>query len=228
MKKYFLILFFIVMIGISACGKDSVIVAIEGSLAEKRIALVDSTTTGAYASIMTGYREEEYVINGIATELIEFCVVTFMIDGFEAYDYTKAQCVINIGIERYERDLELNPYDNSLVTDLGKIYNIDENVMARLLVNGKTYKFYFKPVSREWCVDSDSAIRIYADYFREDLQSFITSAKLQGEVYVKILSDRKLGAYYWHISFVSTSGDRLSAVIDVETGELVSNDIKIL
>ena len=227
MKRYFLILFFVVNIMLGGCYKDTTFIALNNSIAEKRISLVYGECDGVKATIMTGYREEDYVINGVASNLIEFFVLTFYVEGFDAYDYGEATFILNIGIDRFTGVLELNPYDNSLVVDIGKIYDVSENVMAKLNILGKTYKIYFKPVSSEWCINADSAIDIYYKTFKGDLKNFVVKDKLNGEVYVKILQEEIGKQYYWYISFVSTDGKSVSALIDIDTGDIVTSSVNI-
>ena len=227
MKRYFLVLFFVLIIMLSGCGKDKVIIALNNSIAEKRISLSKGECQGVKATLMSGYREQDYVINGNATNLIEFLVLTFYVDGFEAYDFLEASYILNIGIERFTGNLELNPYDNSLVADIGKMYNITENVMAKLMLNGKTYKIYFKSVSALWNIDADAAINIYCNSFRKELEHFVTYDKLNGEVYVKILQEDKIEGYYWYITMVTPSGKSISAVIDIDSGNVITNSVNI-
>ena len=227
MKRYFLILFFVVISLLGGCGKDETFVALNNSLAEKRISLAYGECDGVKATIMTGYREEDYVINGVASNLIEFFVLTFYVDGFDAYDYGVATFVLNIGMDRFTGELELNPYDNSLVVDIGKIYDISENVMAKLNLLGKTYKIYFKPISSTWAISADMAIEIYYTTFKNELKNFVVKDKLNGEVYVKILQEDIGKQYYWYISFVSTDGKSVSALIDIDTGDIVTSSVNI-
>ncbi|MBQ9791580.1 MAG: hypothetical protein IJW28_03235 [Clostridia bacterium] len=209
------------------CGKDTTFIALNNSISEKRISVASGKTEGVSATIMCGYRERDYVINGVASELIEFCVLTFYIDGFEAYDFIKADYILNIGLDRFTGELELNPFDNSLVTDIGKIFNINENVMAKLQLNGKTYKIYFSAVSSDWAVGVDEAIKIYVDTFRTELKNYVVSDKLNGEVYVKILYDTSMDEYFWHINFVTPNGVNIASVINIHNGEVLTNNTNI-
>ena len=227
MKRYFLMLFFVVIILLGGCGKDTTLIALNNSIAEKRISLAYGECDGVQATIMTGYREEDYVINGKASSLIEFFVLTFYVDGFEAYDYGEATFVLNIGIDRFTGVLELNPYDNSLVVDIGKIYDVSENVMAKLNLLGKTYKIYFRLVTSSWAIDADRAMDIYYNTYKDDLKNFVVKDKLNGEVYIKILQEEIGKQYYWYISFVSTDGKTLSAIIDIDTGDIVTSSVNI-
>ena len=47
-------------------------------------------------------------------------------------------------------------------------------------------------------------------------------------MYVKMIHDRDIDAYYWHVDFISTIGSKISIVIDKDTGKILVDNVNIL
>ena len=227
MRRIFLI-FFLSIYMLVGCSIDSTYDIVQGSLSEVRVSLAKGYRDGVVATLMCGYRECEYVYDGVCTESVEFGVLTFSIDGFDKYDYGEPTYVLNVGMERYSGVLELNPFDSTLVADVGKVMNIQENVVAYLHINGARYDIYLNPVSSEWQIDSDSVLHIFVDKYKDTLREYIQGDSISGETYVKMVYDDTLDEYYWYVNFITTQGSTISMIVDKDTGHVLVDKINIL
>ena len=173
MKKWFLIFFLLLIMAISGCKWDSTLDIVTNSIAEDRISISKGEKDGVTCTLMCGYREEDYVLNGVSTNLIEFGVLTFSISGFTPFDYGEPTYVLNVGIDRFSGGLELNPYDSTLVADVEKVMNIDENVVAYLNLNGKTYEIHLNSISKQWQVTHSLALKTFVETYKKELKEHI-------------------------------------------------------
>ena len=176
------------------------------------------------ASLICGLREKDYVINGYATELIEFGILTFDIENINDYDEKIATYVLLVGTVRYDGDLQKNPFDNTLVADIKTIINSSENVTAKIIIGDFTQEIKLKNVCNNWSVDSEEVYKIVAKNFKDDIKKLIINNVFNGEVYVKIINDADInvGDYYWYVNIVNRTGRKLSLIISPHTSEILA------
>ena len=227
MRRYFLI-FFLSIFVLVGCGVDATYDIVYRSLAEVRVSLAKGVKDGVEATLMCGYRECDYVYDGVRTEPIEFGVLTFSVDGFDKYDYGEPTYILNVGLDRFSGVLELNPFDSTLVADVGRVMNIEENVVAYLQLNGTKHTIYLNPVSSEWQVNYEGVLRIFVEEYCDILQQYISNGAISGETYVKMVYDDTLNEYYWYVNFITTQGSTISMIVDKDTGNILVDKVNIL
>ena len=198
------------------------------NLSEVRYNLFQGKNENFNATFMTGEREEPYILNGVADNLVDFGVITvnFLTDtsslmGAPTYKLT-------IGEEFYEGNLEQDPYKKNYVADIG--VKVPDNSQVYLLVEWDTLYQTVKldPISVDWQVNWEQALDIAVKKIGEQqFNNLIKEGKLLAEVQVQIIADLSgtIGDYYWYVNIYGKNGSILSLVIDPNTGTVVSERI---
>jgi len=223
--KFFLILIASLVIFSSCTNKYENL--LKSNTAEVREFLMEGNGKDIKVSLICGKREKDYKINGYASELIEFGVLTFELENIDEYDENLANFVLLVGTTRYDGSLEKNPFDDTLVADIKKIINHNENVVAKIIIGDYSQEIKLKCVNNDFKVTSDDVYKIVASTYKKQLELINSNNVFNGEIYIKILNDADMykGDYYWYVTLVTRKGGKVSLIISPYTAEiLASND----
>ena len=67
-------------------------------------------------------------------------------------------------------------------------------------------------------------MNIFSEKHKEDIKVNSNKNKLNGEIYIKIVSsDKQLSSVYWYVLLTCTNGNVYASLIDVNSGEIVQN-----
>ena len=220
MKLFFLFLSVITLF--SGCSK---IDYIDKNIAEIRNFLYEGKVDGVTATLVCGYRESEYVLDGYATELVEFGVLTFDIAKIDENRTQNAKFTIQYGDNFLDGDLVKNPFDNTLVVDLKKIIDVDK-VVVHIIMDDNNKEISLVRLDKDWEFSSEDVKKIISKEFKEEIKPLIVDGVFKGEVYIKILNDADIykGDYYWYVSIIGQNGGRLNAIISPKTGQILSSN----
>lgn len=219
MKLFFLLLCSIIFLS-SCSGKYENL--LKSNTAEVREFVLEGKSENVTASLVCGKREKEYIVNGYATKLVDFGVLTFeKTDGFED---ELAKFVLLVGTIKFDGDLQKNPFDMSLVADIKTIINQTQKVSVQLIFENKTIDFKLELVNKNWKVDSEKVYEILAKKVSKDIDNFIVKNEFEAEVYIKIINDfdDNVSDYYWYICIIGRKGSRLSLIISPITQEILA------
>lgn len=220
--KIFLLLFFSI-ITLTACNNKYENL-LKSNTAEVREFLMEGKSDNVSATLICGMREKDYKVNGYATDLIEFGVITFTIDNIDDYDESLANFVLMVGTSRYDGYLEKNPFDDTLVADIKKVIDKNSIVTAKIMIGDFIREIELKLIGTDWKVSVDDVYKIVASKFKDQLNYLNSSNVFGGEVYIKILNDADIykGDYYWYVSIFSRKGGTLSMIISPYSKEILA------
>jgi len=194
----------------------------KNSLAEIRYNIFVGNSDNFDITFMSGKREKNYVINGYNTELIDFGVLTVTLKD-NNLNYSNSSFALTIDTLRYEGLFERNPFDDTLVSDIGVL--VDNNVQClnlKIIVDNISEDITLSNISYDWNVDCNDALKIATKQLNEELTPLITSEFL-GEIYVKIIPDTINNKnYLWYVNFVSRDGIKHSVLINPITKEILA------
>lgn len=226
--KIFLLLFFSIITFAACTNKYENL--LKSNTAEVREFLMEGESDGVSATLICGMREQEYKINGYATNLIEFGVLTFDLNNSDEFDENLANFVLFVDTSRYDGTLEKNPFNDTLVADIKKVINKSSIVTAKIMIGDFVREIKLKLIGSDWEVDIDDVYKIVASKFKEQLNYLNSSNVFGGEVYIKILNDADIykGDYYWYVSIFSRKGGMLSMIISPYSREIlaINNTLK--
>lgn len=218
MKFIFFVL--IAMFAFSGCSKNKYI---ESNIAEIREIIYEGKNEDLNVSLICGEREEDYKLNGYATPLIEFGVITFEIKN-DNLGTENAKFILYVGTEKYNGDLQKNPFDGTLVADVKKKILLESGVSVKILLDDYEKEIKLTRLDINWNISANDVKEIISKEFKKEIDSIVIDKEFNGEIYIKILNDADIyvGDYYWYVSIISRSGGKLNAIISRETGEILS------
>ena len=147
-------LFFVSIIFFSGC-ENKFNHYIRDNISEVREFVLYGKNEVLSATFSCGEREIEYKMDGVATDLIPFGILTItLVDDTHVLEYDFSY-VLFVGMERYEGALTRNPYDNTLVVDIGKKIDKSHNVCVEIYYNNEKQSLKLKTIDDGWMIDSD-------------------------------------------------------------------------
>ena len=220
--------FFMLILGTFFLGgcQSSLENKIWDNIAEVRQFMLLGQDEGISATLTCGMREIDYKINGYATEVIEFGVITICLDDIDNIVYDKAEFVMFVGTKKYDGTLQLNPFDNTLVADIKEIVGKTQNITLEIYLDDeRSYVLKLKPIDNEWAITYDDCVKIFINKYKAELKSLISNGELEGEVYIKILNDYDGYAndFYYYVSLVGRKGEKISIIVCPDTGNILAS-----
>lgn len=211
------------MLFTSCNGKNNYL---EDNIAEVREYLFEGKRDNVNVTFVCGKREKDYVLNGYATELIDFGVLTFDIEDKENYSIENAKYVLTVGTTRYDGDLQKNPFDGTFVADIKKIINVENSVSAKIMLGELVKEIKLERIDSNWQVSANDILKIVSKNFKNEIKFLVEDGIFKGEIYVKTINDADMyiGDYYWYVSIISRNGGKLNAIISTKTGEILSHN----
>jgi len=205
-------------------GCDKTYNLTKNNLAEIRYNIFTGSSENISVTFMSGQREKDYVINGYNSDLIDFGVVTITLNNPEL-DSSNATFALTINTLRYEDALEKNPFDGTLVADIGVVVDNEVNTITiKVIIDKLVEEITLTNLTSDWKVNSLDALRIACKSLSEELKPLISNEFL-GEVYIKIIEDTiaNNGNYFWYVNFISRNGIQHSVIIDPITSDILAS-----
>ena len=200
------------------------------NVAEVSEFVVSGREDGVFASLMCGMRESDYKMNGYATTLIPFGIITINLGDMDSLNVDKANFVLFVGTEKFNGELEKNPYDETFVADIGKIVDKDKNIKLDMLLGDWFKTIELVKVDQGWSVDTRDCLKILIDNYNQEVKSFIQDDVFEGEVYVKIKDDYDMYSsdYFYYVSVIGRRGNYINMLISCYTGEILASNINVI
>lgn len=196
-----------------------------GNMAEIREFALYGNNGNISASLMCGMRECEYKINGYATSLQEFGIITVNIQNQEDIQENIEFCMF-VGTKKFTGGFEVNPFDNTLVADIKRRVDYDSNVILIVYLSGGEQTLKLKKVDDEWNVDIYDALDIFVEKNRDKIKSLCKGKSFEGEAYIKIMND-EIGLskdFYFLISIYGRNGESLNMIVSPLNGEILASN----
>jgi len=198
------------------------------NLSEVRYNLFRGSNDSLSATLMTGEREQDYILNGIAEELVDFGIITVIFKEPVSALMGSPSYKLTVGDDYYEGELEKNPFDASYVADIE--HKVSDDAQVYLLVEWDTLYETIKldAISPEWQLNWEKALETAMDNISDtNFEALVKDGKLNAEVHVKIISDPQgvTNQHYWYISIYGQNGSVIEMVINPVTSEVVSKRV---
>lgn len=229
MKKISLLLFSILImfsyIIIGCSGK--IPSEIKNNLSEIRVNIFEATNDNISVNIITGQREEPYVLNGTAQGMKDYTVITIIpenpdnISADITYNY-----LLKTGKKDYSGSFTLHPFGNSYAAEIAEKINT-KSVELKITASKDDWNFnetiVMESILTEDMINWEDALIIGMDALENTISSMYSKKALKAEVYVKLLCDPlgKTTDHYWYVAFAD--GKKIaSALIDPISKEILA------
>ncbi len=227
MKKILLLLlsFFITLAFIGCAGK--IPSEIKDNLSEIRINIFEATNDNISVNIITGQREEPYVLNGTAQGMTDYTVITIIpenpdnISADITYNY-----LLKTGKKDYSGSFTLHPFGNSYAAEISEKINTN-SVELKVTASKDDWNFnesiVMESILTENMINWEDALLIGMKALENSISPMYSKKALKAEVYVKLLCDPlgKTTDHYWYVAFAD--GKIIaSALIDPISKEILA------
>ncbi len=199
------------------------------NLAEMVDFVVEGRNENVSVELMCGRREVEYTIDGVATALIPYGVIT--VDFFDDnMDIDECKYILYVGVKKYEGDFQKNPYDETWVADIGEVVNCNANISVDVIIVDNKYSLKLQNTSRDWRVSSQDAVDMLIKNYKDKLKDFVKDSEFMGEIYIKIINDgdNYTSDYYYYISVVGVDGRSFSFLLSPKSNEILASNSTFL
>lgn len=229
MKKISILLFSLLitlsLINIGCAGK--IPSEIKDNLSEIRINIFEATNDNISVNIITGQREEPYVLNGSAQGMNEYTVITIIPENPDnistdiTYNY-----LLKTGKKDYSGSFTLHPFGNSYAAEISEKINT-KSVEIKITASKDDWNFnesiVMESILTENMISWEDALLIGMEALENSISSMYSKKNLKAEVYVKLLCDPlgKTTDHYWYVAFAD--GKKVaSALIDPISKEILA------
>lgn len=173
------------------------------------------------ANFSSGMRENPYSFDGISNSKCEFGVLSVDFKNLE----NKNQIAYSLTVDSIQANgyLEENPFDHTFMVDIEKLIETKNNIILK--IEGFDNDIILSPISQEWQTTYSDVLDLILSKYEENFNIFVKNNKFNAECYLKIIYDKTnaQNPYFWHFSAIGTDGTKISFIVDVNSGEIISN-----
>lgn len=199
------------------CGK-SLESYVEENMAEITKTFYFGENETFYATLSSGQREKEYLLNGVADDVTNFALlsVTF----FEETNLQAIKVFVTIGEDKKEVELEYSPLANAFLADLEKF--VDEKPEIKISYNNKTIEL--QNFSSKFVIDWQKALEISVKELKTEIEKEKKYANLNAECYLKVLDKKanKFEDFFWCFTILNVKNESYSVVISTTDGSVLA------
>lgn len=225
-KKLFIFsILAVMMFGLSACSGSKI--DLKDYIIEERTTLYTASDSLYNVSLSTGMREQDYNLDGIRNEMVEFGVLTISRNDSEPLANDNYYYTVTIGEEILTGSLIPSQIDNSYTVDLERKFSEDSVINVEISFTGYTFNEDLTNTSQDFSVDLETALEIANQELASELSN-MSKLNPNIEVVTKILKDyssEELKRYYWYVGVISGDGDTLGLLIDANSGEVIAKKV---
>lgn len=207
-----------------SCGQSAYFFAKE-NVSEQRLVTFEGRNEKVYVTLTSGYREKDYILNGVHTENIEYAVLTikFLETSFIAPE--TANFYLTIDDINFSGKLERNPFNNTLQADLKKLIVDSKTILFNCDIFENFTLVNLNNISYLWAINADNALEIACKNLESTIKNnFIENGNFMGEVYVKMINSEENidSPYVWYVTFLNNDNKSFGVIISPESGKVLA------
>jgi len=232
MKKTFKKLFYIIltplllialMLPLAACNACTPSIDRLGHLvSEFRENIFLGQSESFSVTIISGKREDPFLMDGIASATRDFTLITITPKGETSTGAHTFNTVIN-GTQ-FKGEFVPHPFASTFSADLNIRANQREITLT--IVNGNSHEesLVARSVITDNMIDGIKALEIAEGKLRYSLKIFEQNGNMNAEIYIRLLENPidNSGGFYWYVAFVGTCGTIFAALIDSVSMQIIA------
>lgn len=218
MKKRVSVLLILCCFFLFGCAKP--IEKREPNISELRDEVMVAQSDRMKITLMSGVRENPFVIDGAAGEKQPFTVVTVTPSGFN--DGASFNYELYIGDVKYGGKFSKHPFKNTWSFELAE--RVGGTAAITVTSDGYAENFELKSVKTEEMIGADYALEIAEIRLKNRIKEMTDGGNLNAELYIRFLENpiSSDGGYYWYVAFVPDKYVVYAVLIDPVTKEIVA------
>lgn len=219
MKKIAVLALVLGCVGVFACGcGKSTLSYVKDNMSEKTEVYFFGETDEVYATLSSGEREEEYLMNGKSEKNVGFGLLT--VNFYNEVFGNVINVNFVVGGKEQTLALELNPLNSTYMIDLERKFVGDEEIFVQYLDD----KIQLANVSKDFAVGADKAIEIASKEISKQITKEKKLSALNAECYLRVLDKRanNFQDMFWVFTVVNVKNETYSVVISTVDGSVLS------
>ncbi len=187
-------------------------------ISEIRDNVYTSTVDNWKFSAVSGEREKNYKIDGIANGREEFFILT--VDGA----FTSAPtCSFTIKGKEYRGTMKKHPFNNSYSYEIN-VKTDEKEVEVTVQCANDTITTTLANIKTEQTKTADQALNKAKSELKTVLDGHLKNGVFDGEIYIRLIPNpvENNGKYFWYVAFYKTDKECYSVLIDSLSGEIIA------
>jgi len=170
-------------------------------------------------SIITGKREDPFIMDGHAGGMRDFTVIT--VDpaaGENTYAYR-----VTINGKEYAGKLLAHPFAKTYSADIQAL-SLDTEIALTITTDGQSETLTAKSVKTEQMISCEKAVEIAEKKLKNAIGGFRVNGVMNCEIYVRLMSNPidNSGGYYWYVAFIGEDKTIYAALIEPVSMQVVA------
>lgn len=201
----------------AGCAKDDASL-MKNNMAELTKSYFYGESETVYASLSVGQREENYVLDGCCSDVVDFALLVVSFENEVTTNTVEANVKTDDKIVAVQ--LEKNETNGKYMFDLEKSVSADAKI--ELQVQGQVV--FLQAISNEFVIDCYDAVEIACREFDEKIKPLKKRNNLFAEGYLRIM-DKKANDFdgvFWCFTLLSQQNESWSVIISTEDGSILA------
>ncbi len=221
MKKKVLLgfAFALACVSLVGCGKTTS-QRVEDNMSEWTTVYYYGEGENYYASMSSGTREGEYLLNGKSEKKVDYALLS--LKPSESMSAKVIKVKLTIGEEETEQELEINGLNGCYMVDLEKKLSGEENI--KISYGGK--EVALSNLSKDFAIDDKKAIEIGTTELEEKILACKSGRKLNAECYLRVM-DKQANNFeevFWVFTVINVKNENFSVIISTADGKVLAKN----
>lgn len=190
------------------------------NVSELRDELMIAESDKMKITLISGEREDPFVIDGTPGKRTPFTVVTIAPRGF--IDDAAFAYVVYVGAEKFEGQFSEHPYKSTYSVELPM--RAESTATVTVTSDGYAENFEMKSVKTAETISASVALETAEIRLKDRVKELTENGELAAEIYVRFTENpiSADGGYYWYVAFVPEKYTVYAVLIDPVTKEIVA------
>lgn len=227
MKKIFVIIILSLIFVLTSCKDNSMYLKSVQQVSEIEYCHFEFINDDYYLSLVGGQREEPYIIDGVAQNLIDYGVIKFKPFSNEKIE-DNITAIVCVSLTDYTVNLQQNPFDFSYMADIKFCPKIEDIVFVKIKYLNVEFEEQLIEITSNFKLNANDSLKYFVNNYGDIIKNFEVYDKLNIEFHISILQDEfnKNTEYFWYVAFFDGK-NMYSACFDVYDGKIKANNFNI-
>lgn len=207
---------------LTSCGVKKEDNLIKQNISDLTIDLLEGGDDNFTVSVHVGEKEKAKNLDGVCSEKQTFFLIKVTPKNLTSIDSIEYK--ITSGESVYNGVLAKSVASRGYSQDLAKLISYDKGFKMELTYGDVKSEIQVATVFQEGMIGYEAAIQKVSDKFSEKIESMKTDGKFNGEVVLRLISDKsgQEAKYFWYAAIVDADKNTVSTLIDCKTGDFIS------
>ena len=189
------------------------------NISEVRDNVFAGEADGLRIEVVSGRREDPFVIDGTAGETVPFTVVTIApSERRPTFSYR-----VEMNGAQFSGNFLPHPYLDTFSADIAAATQ-DRQIRVTVTSGDFERTVELTSIVTDQMLGAEAVFEIAMARLTNSLSAFYTRGRLNAEIYIRLVSNpiTQADTFYWYVAFVTVCGQTFAALIDPVSGEILA------